>query len=357
MNEASLQETFALVPSVLSRYLEFSLGILATVLRENIREARICWPTPAEMGAYAKTIRKRHRNIVGAFGFMDGLSLPVGTSSDPEIEQSTYNGWLHSHRITNVLVFAPDGCIISAQVNAPGSWHDSRTATNVYQQLRTKTPNGYFLIADTAFPRVGADLAGKIQTPLKERARLADDPNEAAQQIAYSNSITSARQPAEWGMRALQGAYGRLRMPLDINNPIGRRVLIETCLRLHNLRTRLIGINQIKRVYMPVWGSETPKLITNAGTSERDLHYILQHDRPPAGYYKTTTSRDLGLFGSPRVTSGRLIESGPLDVRVRTCEHIEDGTAGLWEGSERRVGSRTRAADLRLYLHGVQGFH
>ena len=32
-----------------------------------------------------------------------------------------------------------------------------------------------------------------------------------------------------------------------------RADLIETCFRLHNLRTRLVGINQIKNVYVPSW--------------------------------------------------------------------------------------------------------
>ncbi|CUA71478.1 Cytoplasmic dynein 2 heavy chain 1 [Rhizoctonia solani] len=262
MNETSLQEMFALVPSVLSRYIEFALGILLNVLK-TIREARISWPTPAKMQKYSQVINDRHPNIVGAFGFLDGLSLPVSTSSDPEIEQATYNGWLHSHRTTNVIVFAPDGCIISSRINAPGSWHDSRTASHVYDQLRNKTPEGFFLVADTAFPRTSADLAGKIKTPLKVRARLSDNPVRAAEELAYSNAITSARQPAEWGMRALQGAYGRLRMPLDINNPIGRRVLLETCFRLHNLRTRLIGINQIRTVYMRQWDSDDDRFLHN----------------------------------------------------------------------------------------------
>ena len=163
------------------------------------------------------------------------------------------------------------GCIISARINAPGSWHDSRTAGHIYGQLKNKTPDGFFLIADTAFPRTSADLRGKIKTPLKDRANLGQDPVRAAEMLAYSNAITSARQPAEWGMRALQGAYGRLRMPLDINNPIGRRVLLDTCLRLHNLRTRLIGINQIRTVYMKEWGSEDDRFLS-------DLHSMLFSD-------------------------------------------------------------------------------
>jgi hypothetical protein len=78
---------------------------------------------------------------------------------------------------------------------------------------------------------------------------------EAQDMVAYSNAITSARQAAEWGMRALQGSFGRLRMPLDITNHQARGDLIETCVRLHNLRTRKIGRNQIKSVYLPVWTS------------------------------------------------------------------------------------------------------
>ncbi|CCO34818.1 hypothetical protein BN14_08926 [Rhizoctonia solani AG-1 IB] len=227
MNETSLQQMFALVPSVLSCYVEFALGILATVLK-LIREARIAWPSPADMKQYSDLIHARHPTIKGAFGFIDGLSLPVSTSSDPEVEQATYNGWLHDHRITNVIVFAPDGCILSARVNAPGSWHDSRTAGHIYTQLKDKTPAGFFLITDTAFPRTSADMTGKIKTPLKERAALGEDPVRAAEQLAYSNAITSARQPAEWGMRALQGAY---------------------------------GINQIRTVYMREWGSESDRFL------------------------------------------------------------------------------------------------
>ncbi|KAF8754902.1 DDE superfamily endonuclease [Rhizoctonia solani] len=239
MNKTSLQQMFALVPSVLSRYIQFALGILATVLK-LVCKARITWPSAARLG------------------FIDGLSLPVGTSADPEIEQATYNGWLHDHRITNVIVFAPDGTFyhltVFTQTNMrlsamfrvysqrpsqrAWSWHDSRTAGHIYTQLKDKTPTGFFLIADTAFPRTSADLAGKIKTPLKERAALGEDPVQAAAQLAYSNAITSARQPAEWGMRALQGAY---------------------------------GINQIRTVYMREWGSKNNRFL-------HDLHSMVFSD-------------------------------------------------------------------------------
>lgn len=54
-------------------------------------------------------------------------------------------------------------------------------------------------------------------------------------------------------MRELQGSFGRLRIPLGIEVLDKRADLLETCFRLHNLRTRLVGINQIKNVYVPIW--------------------------------------------------------------------------------------------------------
>ncbi|KAJ3879203.1 hypothetical protein F5051DRAFT_302326, partial [Lentinula edodes] len=52
-------------------------------------------------------ILARHPLLVGAFGSLDGLKLPVQTSSDDDVENETYNGWLHEHFISNVIAFSP----------------------------------------------------------------------------------------------------------------------------------------------------------------------------------------------------------------------------------------------------------
>ncbi|KAG8702053.1 hypothetical protein FRC09_004975, partial [Ceratobasidium sp. 395] len=107
---------------------------------------------------------------------------------------------------------------------------------NVYGKLINNTPDKRFLIADTAFPKLQQRLLDKIHTPLQARTRLNHlTPAERRAAIKYSNSITSARQAVEWGMRALQGAFGRLRMPLDANDAKWRCVVIETCFHMHNL--------------------------------------------------------------------------------------------------------------------------
>ena len=54
-------------------------------------------------------------------------------------------------------------------------------------------------------------------------------------------------------MRAIQGSIGRLRIPLSCNDSNARGDLLEICLRLHNLRTTKVGINQIHTVYFKQW--------------------------------------------------------------------------------------------------------
>ena len=42
---------------------------------------------------------------------LDGLNLPVQESADDEIENATYNGWLHSHFVSSVLASLASGML------------------------------------------------------------------------------------------------------------------------------------------------------------------------------------------------------------------------------------------------------
>jgi hypothetical protein len=145
------------------------------------------------------------------------------------------------------------GVIIAARTNAPGSWHDSRVARPIYDALRDSTPGGYYIVADSAFPRGTNVIDGRIHAPLKQGQRVTGTIEEIQEKMAYNRELLSYRQTAEWGMRAIQGAFGRLRMPLEVTNKDARGDLIEICIRLHNLRTIKVGINQIRTVYMKHW--------------------------------------------------------------------------------------------------------
>ena len=138
-------------------------------------------------------------------------------------------------------------------MNAPGSWHDAKIARPIYDKLRDKTPEGYFLVADTAFPRGTNSIAGRIQAPLKGGQRLPSNSIDQAALLARDRQLLSYRQTAEWGMHGLRSGFGRLRLPLDVNDPIGRGDLLETCIRSMNLRTVRVGISEIRTVYMQYW--------------------------------------------------------------------------------------------------------
>ena len=108
------------------------------------------------------------------------------------------------------------GVIIACHLNAPGSWHDSRVARPIYEKLLWKTPEGYYLVTDTAFPRGSDQIKGRIRAPMKDGVRLPVDAVERKKLLDFDRQLLSYQQTAEWGNRALQGTFGRLRVPLEI---------------------------------------------------------------------------------------------------------------------------------------------
>ncbi|RPA81008.1 hypothetical protein BJ508DRAFT_209660 [Ascobolus immersus RN42] len=254
MRDVDLHLVFGILPAVCSRYRRFALVLLLRCL-EKLPEAAIRWPKEEEMRKYSDLITRRHGNeLAGAFGMVDGCHLPVACSGDLDIQNAYYNGWCSSHFTSNLFVFAPDGTIIYATVNAPGSWHDSKVARSLYRKIIDKTPDNFFLIADTAFPASSPVLRGRIRCPPKRNAVAPfQTAEEAFRLVRFFEKLVSARQAAEWGMHALQGPFSRLKMPMPSHDSAFRKLILDICSRLHNLRTRCVGINQIKTVYEEVW--------------------------------------------------------------------------------------------------------
>ncbi|RDX46395.1 hypothetical protein OH76DRAFT_1356239 [Lentinus brumalis] len=253
MPDTALQQIFALVPSTVTRYRAFAMKILLGVLK-TIPEARIEWWLDGEECEQDNSyILARHPLLEGAIGSIDGLELVTATSDDPELENATYNGWLHGHFTSCVLVFSPRGIVKGCVINAPGSWHDAKVARPLYDKLRGQTPPGYYIVADTAFPRGTQSIAGRIQAPLKSGQRLPQDPEARNAALARDRQLLSYRQTAEWGMRQLRAGFGRLRVPLDIADAKGRGELLEVCIRSLNVRAERVGVSEIRTVYMRYW--------------------------------------------------------------------------------------------------------
>ena len=99
------------------------------------------------------------------------------------------------------------------------------------------------IIADSAFPGQYPYLARASKTCERGPRNL--------QEANVEMQLVSARQPAEWGMRALQGSFPRLKARFPYKQRGHRRIVMRLIVSLHNLRSRLVGINQIRSTYMP----------------------------------------------------------------------------------------------------------
>ena len=174
--------------------------------------------------------------------------LAVQCSDEEEDQNAAYNGYHHDTMCNNVLAFAPDGTIIYACINFPGSWHDSMVCQSLIDVVMRKI--GVFaLCVDQGFPRTG-ELMDRFVGPLskKTRRQLAIELRELL--LARHALYISLRQSSEWGMRALQGSFPRLKSRLT-SNKLKRSKVILSIILLHNFRTKLVGLNQINTVFNP----------------------------------------------------------------------------------------------------------
>ncbi|KAJ7735880.1 hypothetical protein DFH07DRAFT_870725 [Mycena maculata] len=179
MREISLQQVFASIPSTISQYITFGLKLLLQTLHQ-MPECSIRWPKNEEFSEYNQLIIACHPLLTCAFVSLDRLNLGCQTSDDEEIENATYNGWLCEHYVGSVLAFSPKGNIIAAKLNAPGSWHDSRITQDIYEKLRTRTPDGFYLMRGTM--------------------------DEIEERLAFDRELLSHRQTAEGGMRGVSSS-------------------------------------------------------------------------------------------------------------------------------------------------------
>lgn len=210
--------------------------------------AWVKWPAKHEFKDLAQLINKREPMLSHTLGFVDGVNLPVKEPSEVLKQNAFYSGWKAACFVSNVLVFTPRGTICFAALNRPGSWHDSYVARKLFDVLRDKTPSLFNILADSAFPS-NKEIQGKIIAVAKEAIL-----NKIANQAQYKEAretnrrVSSQRQAAEWGMRAVQGSYPRLTLPLPVDNK--KRLLILRCaVLLFNYKANTTGINQIREVY------------------------------------------------------------------------------------------------------------
>ncbi|OAV94304.1 hypothetical protein PTTG_00052 [Puccinia triticina 1-1 BBBD Race 1] len=236
MAQYTLQQLFAITAAVCTCNLQHAPFCLISGLKD-LNIGRISWPSrEATCEYYGSLIKQKYPLLEKCIGFIDGLNLPVNVADNKD----------------NILTFAPDGTIIHAILNVPGSWHNSTIAERLYGKLMNKTPPGYQVISDTAFQCCTDRLDYRILAPMKRGDWLPEDPVDFARLKVLNKQLVSARQAAEWGMHAIQGLFSRLKLPLPPTDHEFREEFLELCVRLHQVRCWSVHINQTQIVYQAV---------------------------------------------------------------------------------------------------------
>jgi hypothetical protein len=257
--EFTLQALFGVTGSALNLWLKFSRKILISFLSDHSK-ARVNLPTPEEVAVYQGTIKVRYPLLKDVWCFADGLKLPLQQAGNAAVQDMFYNGWTHGHYVTNLFVYCPDGTVCACVLNAPGSMHDSELANigGVYTKLQSVYDlTGGKCVMDSAFCARGNDFVIKsVRNPLDA---------ETAEEMLMFQQATSVRQAAEWGMRAFQGSFPRLKSTMHYEEYGLRRDILNFVVLLYNYRANTVGLNQIRTTFMPHLEGTTGESIVNGG--------------------------------------------------------------------------------------------
>ena len=246
--EFILQGWFGFTGTHANVWLKFGRRMLIKVLLK-LQAARVTMPSEETVAEHMRRVEARHPALQNVYCVADGLKLYF-ESCDGLSEQSMfYNGWQHDHYISNLFVFSIDGQIISCVVNAPGSVHDSTLAYwgKIYDILEAMYERtGGICCVDSAF-MANDDVPFLIKSAQDvSKARSADE-------MVKMQQATSLRQAAEWGMRAIQGAFPRSKERFHYEENGERKVYVTLLCLLYNYRIETVGLNQIRTVYVPEW--------------------------------------------------------------------------------------------------------
>ena len=115
-----------------------------------------------------------------------------------------YNGY--------VFCFAPTGKIIYSAINYPGSYHDSQVSVGLVN-IVLEHFGPYKVCVEKRFP-ISGDMFDKFVGPMSQKTRDNLAPTMRQMLLQRNNMYVSLRQSSEWGMRALQGTFSRLKYRL-----------------------------------------------------------------------------------------------------------------------------------------------
>ncbi len=126
---------------------------------------------------------------------LDGVSFPVQCTDKRIRQNAMYCGYDCDTMVNNMLAYGPDGKVLFAAVNFPGSWAAGSLSARFLHYVKRKI-GAYKICVDQGFPRSG-DAHGTFVGPVTKRQaqRLYRDFQNYLLKI--SNVHTSLRQASE----------------------------------------------------------------------------------------------------------------------------------------------------------------
>jgi DDE superfamily endonuclease len=142
---------------MISCWLRFTINILINIL-QDMEDVEVKMPDDETVRYYQHLINQRHMFLDDVYCFVDRLKLRLEKPGSETVQNAFYNGWMHSHYVGNLFAFGPDGKILFAVVNAPGTLHDSTLADmggfyEMVDEIYART--GGKIVADSAFSAIG----------------------------------------------------------------------------------------------------------------------------------------------------------------------------------------------------------
>ena len=247
----SLQMHFGLSMTNLTMYLRFGRRIVADVLNSD-HFAGIKIPSDDQIQKYKDAVMEKYPLLCDVWASMDGIKTPIQQSGSTKMQGYFYNGWKHNHFVTSVFCFCPDGTIPIAHMNLPGATHDSTIADwgDIYNKLESVYDrNGGICCVDSTFRMRNAPYIIKSAQNNMVGAGLTFA--EQRIDLLRKQQATSMQQSSEWGMRMIQASFPRMCDKFPFETKGERCIAIKMMVLLYNLCARLVGINQIKNVFMP----------------------------------------------------------------------------------------------------------
>lgn len=201
-------------------------GLTSTTISRLIPEAHVRWPTLDEQQRFVAAVQKRHRYVVGRWGFIDDKYYRVQKPTFADIQMPCIT----------------DGCIVhsSPEVSAlqpmePLFGVNTMSLDRGMTQRRNQfTGPCCRVLADTAFPTCKG-----LENRIKKEGELDRIPPASRREAHIrSDAVTSMRQSAESGMGAVEKIYRRLLDNLPWNQKKQAR-RINSIYRLYNIRVSL----------------------------------------------------------------------------------------------------------------------